>query len=283
MSATTPYAPPSWAPTRRPPPSVAQARATTNRVARTFAIACRLLPRGLRDDVYLLYLVFRTLDDLVDDGRPEAEARIEAVEAWAARDLGPATPETATLSALAARHPLPRDAVADFCAGMRQDLAEETFPTQGDVDRYCYRVAGTVGLVMTAVLGARDPHRAQPAAIALGMAMQRTNILRDIDEDADHGRVYLAQEAIERHGPPLPGRRAALVRQEIARADALYDRGLSGVRELRHGRLAIGAAGGMYREILRQIERDGYGAEPGRAAVSRGRKLAVAARAARFA
>jgi phytoene synthase len=283
MSTTTRYAPPRRAIDRRPPPTVSDARSTTNRVARTFAIACRLLPRRLRHDVYLLYLVFRTLDDLVDDGRPEAEARIEAVESWAARRLAPDTPEIATLRALAARHPLPRDAIADFCAGMRQDLAEATFATQPDVDRYCYRVAGTVGLVMTSVLGARDPRRAGPAAIALGMAMQRTNILRDIDEDAGHGRVYLAQEAIERHGPALPGRREALLREEIARADALYDRGLAGVRELRHGRVAIAAAGGMYREILRQIERDGYGAEPGRAAVTRGRKLTVAARAARFA
>jgi phytoene synthase len=266
-------------PVRAPAP-VAQARTTTNRVGRTFALACRLLPRHLRDDVYLLYLVFRTLDDLVDEGRPEADARVSAVERWAASGVAEATPEVVVLDMLAARHPVPRDAFAEFCAGMRQDLARETFATEADVDRYCFRVAGTVGLVMTAVLGAREVARARPAAIALGMAMQRTNILRDIDEDAASGRVYVAQEAIAHHGPPVPGRRAALLRDEIARADALYDRGLAGVHELRHGRVAIAVAGGMYREILRQIERDGYGVSPGRAVVTGPRKLVAGARAA---
>jgi phytoene synthase len=259
-----------------PHPALAEARATTERVARTFALACRLLPRAVRDDVYLLYLVFRTLDDLVDDGDPDAGARVEAVAAWAEGRSGAWTREVDVLNALAARHPLPRAAFADFCAAMRQDLAREPFATEADVDRYCYRVAGTVGLVMTSVLGARDLRRAEPAAVALGIAMQRTNILRDIDEDAANGRVYVAQEAVMRHGSLQPGRRAALLREQIAIADGFYERGLAGIAELRSGRHAIAAAGGMYREILRQIERDGYGATAGRARVPRSRKLAVA-------
>jgi phytoene synthase len=263
-----------------PHPALGEARATTRRVARTFALACRLLPRTVRDDVYLLYLVFRTLDDLVDEGCPEAGARVEAVTAWAQRRPGERTLEVDVLDALSARHPLPREAVAEFCAGMRQDLACATFATEADVDRYCYRVAGTVGLVMTAVLGARDLRRARPAAVALGIAMQRTNILRDIDEDAANGRVYLAQEAVMRHGAPRPGRRAELLREQIAYADRLYERGLAGVRELRTGGRAIAAAGAMYREILREIERGGYGATWGRARVSWTRKLAAAAGAA---
>ena len=257
-----------------------QAQATTRRVARTFALACRLLPRAVRDDVYLLYLVFRTLDDLVDEGRPEARTRVDAVAAWAAGHPGARTQEVAVLDALAGRHPLPRAAVADFCTGMRQDLARETFATEADVDRYCYRAAGTVGLVMTAVLGARDMDRARPAAVALGIAMQRTNMLRDIDEDLAAGRVFVAQEAVDRHGSLRPGRRASLLREQIAYADRLYDCGLAGVGELRRGRRAIAAAGAMYREILRQIERDGYGATTGRSSVRPARKLVVAARAA---
>jgi 15-cis-phytoene synthase len=261
-------------------PALADARATTNRVARTFSIACRLLPGRMRDDVYLLYLVLRTLDDLVDERRPEAGARVAAVAAWAEGRRGERTREVDVLAALHARHDLPRAAVAEFCAGMRQDMALGTFATEAELDRYCYRVAGTVGLLMTAILGARDPARAEPAAAALGIAMQRTNILRDIDEDAACGRVYLAQETVARFGPPLPGRRAPLLRAQIAYADSLYERGLAGVAELRHGARAIAAAGSMYREILRQIERDGYGARPGRAVVSGPRKLACAARAA---
>jgi len=256
---------------------VGEARATTRRVARTFALACRLLPREVRDDVYLLYLVFRTLDDLVDDGRPEADARIAAVEAWSTGGNGHApTREVAVLADLGTRHVLPRHAFRDFTAGMRRDLEGAAIDTEGELDRYCYQVAGTVGVVMAAVLGTLEP--ADDDAAALGMAMQRTNILRDIDEDLANGRVYVADHTLRRHGSLAPGRREALLRDQIARADALYDQGVAGIAKLRCGRRAIAAAAAMYREILRQIERDGYGARAGRAVVPRRRKVFIAAR-----
>ena len=261
-------------------PRLSEARATTKRVARTFALACRLLPRPLRDDVYLLYLVFRTLDDLVDGGDPEAPARLAAVEAWCAGEPADSR-EARLLSDLERRHPLPRYALVDFCRGMRDDLARTTIETERELDVYCHRVAGTVGIVMAALLGATDPAAPLHAA-ALGKAMQRTNILRDIDEDLGNGRVYLARETLERFGcgavPPPPSEREALLRDQIARADALYELGFDGIVLLPYGRLAIAAAGAMYREILRQIERDGYGLQARRAIVSRKRKLLVAAR-----
>ena len=257
---------------------LAEARSTTRTVARTFAIAVRLLPRELRDDVYLLYLVFRTLDDLVDEHRPEAAARVAAVEAWCAGGEATTT-EARILEDLAARHPLPHDAVADFCAGMRSDLTFVPLRTEAELDTYCYRVAGTVGVVMAALLGTDgDPAEARRTAAALGMAMQRTNILRDIDEDRGNGRTYLAAETVQRFGAPDPGCREALLKDQIARADALYDEGVAGIVLLRAGGRAIRAAAAMFREILRQIERDGYGARAGRATVSRRRKLAIAAR-----
>lgn len=258
------------------------ARATTRRVARTFALACRLLPRDVRDDVYRLYLVFRTLDDLVDEGDPRAEGRVAALEAWCAGDGGAAraTRETRALEALAGRHDLPRDALADFAAGMRMDLDGWSPRTEADLDVYCHRVAGTVGIVMAHVLGfTGEPATVRRTASALGMAMQRTNVLRDLDEDAARGRCYVARETLDRFGPPNPGAREALLRDQIARADALYDEGLSGIPLLSRGRFAIRAAGAMYREILREIERDGYGRLPGRATVGTPRKLAVLARA----
>ena len=256
-----------------------EARSTTREVARTFALACRLLPRDVRDDVYLLYLVFRRLDDLVDDGDPDASERVGAVERWAAGE-DVETPETRILTDLDTRHDLPRDALIDFCAGMREDLEGAVYETEADVDRYCYRVAGTVGVVMTAILGAESMERARPAAAALGMAMQRTNILRDIDEDVANGRVYFARETLATHGSLEPGHREALLRDQIRRADDLYDRGLAGIRELRRGRRAIAAAADMYRELLRQLEAEGYGVRAGRAFVPRSRKLRIAARAA---
>ncbi len=268
-------------PHRSEAPGLTEARATTKRVARTFALACRLLPRPLRDDVYLLYLVLRTLDDLVDDGDPRACERLTAVEAWCAGEPAD-SPEVRLLTDLERRHPLPRYAMADFCRGMRDDVAGAQIATEADLDVYCYRVAGTVGVVMSAVLGATDPAAPSHAA-ALGKAMQRTNILRDIDEDLGNGRVYLARETLACFGcgntPPPPAEREALLRDQIARADALYEVGCAGIPMLPVGRRAITAAGAMYREILRQIERDGYGSQARRAIVSRKRKLLVAARA----
>ncbi|HEV2775720.1 MAG TPA: phytoene/squalene synthase family protein [Solirubrobacteraceae bacterium] len=252
------------------------AKETTRRVARTFALACRLLPRDVRDDVYLLYLVFRTLDDAVDTGEPDAADRLAAVEAWAAGRPASGR-EVRLLDTLARRHPLPRHELAEFCAGMRDDLAGTPITDEAELDRYCYRVAGTVGVVMAHVLGMHDSERALPAAAALGMAMQRTNILRDIDEDLSAGRVYVAQSTLERFGGSLQaGRREALLRDQIARADALYERGCAGIELLARGQRAITAAAAMYREILRQIEREGYGAQGGRAVVPRRRKLLVA-------
>jgi phytoene synthase len=260
---------------RRDDALTCEARDTTRRVGRTFAIACRLLPRALRGDVYRLYFVFRTLDDLVDDRDPEAEARIAAVARWSrGGDVG--SRETEILADLASRYSIPRPAVLDFCRGMRDDLAAIPIETEAELDAYCYRVAGTVGIVMAAMLGTRG--NADGQAAALGMAMQRTNILRDIDEDHDNGRIYLAGETLARFGGAEPGCREDLLRDQIARADALYDVGISGICRLRHGRRAIAAAAGMYREILRQIEREGYGRCAGRAVVPSRRKLMIAAR-----
>lgn len=279
------------------------ARATIERVARSFSLAARLLPHGVRDDVDLLYLALRSLDDLVDvearrggAERSAAERRIAAVERWARGDeaVADADPELLVFADLAARHPLlPRDAVADFLSGMRADLAGPRIATEEELERYCYQVAGTVGRLMASLLGVRtgDEARADAAARALGIAMQRTNILRDIDEDLANGRTYVSDEAL-RAANLLPGSdagpgslrdgdRRALLRDQIARADAAYEQGIAGIGLLRHGQRSIAAAAALYREILRQIERDGLGARrPHRPVVGRWRKARLILRAA---
>ena len=286
-----------------------EARQTINRVARSFSLAARLLPNQIRNDVELLYLVLRTLDDLVDvdvraggSTRDAAERRIAAIEAWASGEGIGATaanaPEVSRelliLDDLARRHPdLPRDAVHDFLAGMRADLAGPQIETDQDAAHYCYQVAGTVGRLMASMLGVAPSHEreAERAARALGSAMQRTNILRDIDEDLANGRVYLSAASLRAHNiDPAAASgstslrdadRGELLRDEIARADAEYDEGLNGIRYLTHGGRSIRAAALLYREILRQIERDGYGARrPHRPVVGRARKAALLARAA---
>ena len=285
-----------------------EARRTINRVARSFSLAARLLPNQIRNDVELLYLVLRTLDDLVDvdvraggSTRDAAERRIDAIETWASgNEIGASTGAAAEVSRellilddLARRHPdLPRDAVHDFLAGMRADLAGPQIATDDDAAHYCYQVAGTVGRLMASMLGVTSGHEreADRAARALGSAMQRTNILRDIDEDLANGRVYLSAASLRAHGVDPAAQsgpkslrdadRGELLRAEIARADAEYDEGLNGIRYLQHGGRSIRAAALLYREILRQIERDGYGTRrPHRPVVGRARKATLLARA----
>ena len=130
----------------------------------------------------------------------------------------------ALLADLATRHPLPRPALVDFCLGMRDDLRATPIETEAELDVYCHRVAGTVGVVMAAMLGATDP-AAPRRADALGQAMQRTNILRDIDEDLGNGRVYLARETLERlcsgRAAAAGAARGAAARPDRARRRAL--------------------------------------------------------------
>jgi phytoene synthase len=243
----------------------------------------------------------RTLDDLVDEGDPRAAEELAHVEGWAAGEA-PRSCLAPILEELAGRHPgFPRDAVADFCAGMRADLDGVRTATDADLDRYCYQVAGTVGRLMAALLGIRPGREAEAeiAARRLGGAMQRTNILRDLVADAGLGRVYLPDSSFVAAGfgpdeltferkrellaslPSLPAEvRRVLVGREIALADADYAAGIAGIGALRRGSRSIAAAGRLYREILRQIERDDYGASGRRAVVPRGRKALLVVRTA---
>lgn len=269
-------------PTRSARPTDAylpEAEEVMQNVARTFSLAAKLLPAVVRDDVVLLYLVLRTLDDLVDEQSPEAADAVGAVETWLVTGET-TTRETVILQDLADRHPLPRPALSAFLQGMRDDLAPPAIETEADLDVYCYRVAGAVGEMMAAILGVWNDE-AWGAARALGNAMQRTNILRDVDEDLANGRVYLAAETLARFGITdlAVQDRTELYRDQIARADALYDQGLAGVPMLTHGGRSVAAAGAMYREILRQIERRGYGADRSRAVVSAPRKAVIVAKA----
>jgi phytoene synthase len=256
-----------------------EAEAVMQNAARTFSLAARLLPATVRDDVVLLYLVLRTLDDLVDEQSPDAADAVAAVETWLVTDET-STRETVILADLTERYGLPRPALIAFLQGMRDDLAAPTIQTEGDLDVYCYRVAGCVGELMASILGVWDD-AAWSAARALGNAMQRTNILRDVDEDLANGRVYLAADTLARFGITdlVTQDRTELYRDQISRADTLYDQGLAGVPMLVHGGRSIAAAGAMYREILRQIERGGYGAGRDRSVVSRPRKAALVASA----
>lgn len=281
----------------------------------TFAPAMALLPARARADVESLYRVLRTLDDLVDNDDPRASERVQAVERWAGGDAGgPAggwaggsmsnvadaraadtdagraaetgdapdtraaeTDEARALAQLARTHPLSRGSLLEFCAGMRHDIVRATVETDEDFMRYCQQAGGSVGVVLADILGTTS-QEGQERMATLGRAMQVTNILRDIDEDRAHGRVYISRSAIERFGEPAPGAREALLRDHIARADVLYEEGIQAIGLLREGRRAMALAAVLYREILREIEREGYGSRPGRVVVAPWRRRLLAAR-----
>lgn len=244
--------------------------------ASTFSAGLLLLPRHLQEDARHLYHLLRTIDDLVDEGDPRADERVKALEEWA-QGGHPETPEARTLEQLSRRYPLSRQAFTDFCEGMRADLIEAAMSTEAELERYCECAGGTVGIMLAGLLGTSHPCGEAKMAM-LGTAMQRTNILRDIDEDLTRGRVYIASSTIERFGFPHPGQREELLRDQIARADALFAEGLTAIPMLREGRRAMGLSGILYREILRQIEREGFGRKAGRAKIPNWRKQILIAR-----
>ncbi len=231
----------------------------------TFSAGIRLLPRDLQADARQFYYLLRTIDDLVDEEDPLAEQRIEAIERWAHHQEAD-TPETRILIDLSNRHPLPPQALIEFCKGMRCDLAHEAIKDEGDLERYCQYVGGAIGVVLAKMFGTSHPDGERKMAL-LGRASQRTNILRDIDEDLAHGRLYIARTTIERFGSPSPGTREKLLRDQIARADQLYDEGLDAIPLLTRGQRGMALSAALYREILRQIEQAGYGRTAGRVTV----------------
>jgi phytoene synthase len=242
----------------------------------TFSAGIRLLPRDLQLDARQLYHLLRTIDDLVDEEDPYAEQRVESIERWAHRRNAD-TPETRILTDLSRRYPLPPQALLEFCEGMRHDLTRTVIEDEDDLERYCQYVGGSIGVVLAKMFGTLRPDGESKMAV-LGRAFQRTNILRDIDEDLANGRLYVARTTIERFGPPSPGARKELLRDQIARADRLYDDGLDAIPLLTRGRRGMALAAALYREILRQIERAGYGRAPGRVAVPAGRVRALTAK-----
>jgi len=242
----------------------------------TLAPGIRLMPDEVRGEVYLLYHVLWTLDDLVDEDRPEAAERITAVERWA-RGEPAQTPETRALSKIAERRTVAPDALLTFCHGMRHDMARATIDTEDELETYCQQVGGAVGIILARMLGSADAESERRMA-TLGRAVQRTNILRDIDADAAQNRVYIPSMLIERFGPPTAGRREDLLRDQIAKADALYDRALTRSPLVATGQRGVMLAAALYREVLRQIEREGFGRRPGRVVVPTWRRRMISTR-----
>ena len=267
--------------------------AITAEQARNFSYGIRLLPREKRQAMSALYAMARRIDD-VGDGDSPAEVKISDLAAIR-KDLGRVSsrdidvsddPVLVALADAATRFALPMTALDELVDGCEMDVTGTTYRTFDDLVGYCRRVAGTVGRLSLAVYGSADRERAEPLADALGVALQITNILRDIVEDHEQmGRIYLPEEDRERFGigPGLDGPRdrlLALILFEAARAERWYDEGLQLLPLLdRRSRACTAAMAGIYRRLLTRIQREPEAVLRGRISLSGTQKAVIAARA----
>jgi phytoene synthase len=242
----------------------------TGSEARNFSYGIRLLPAPKRQAMSALYALARRIDD-IGDGTGPADERLAAL-AGVRTDVATALADPAAvaddavlvaLADTAKRYPIPIPAIDELIQGCELDVAGTQYATIDDLVGYCRKVAGTVGRLSLGVFGTADPAKAEPLADALGVALQLTNICRDIVEDRDQmGRIYLPLQDIERFEcrPDLSGPDEAvigLLLYESARAQVWYEEGLQLLPMLdRRSRACTAAMAGIYRRLLDRIRRD---------------------------
>jgi 15-cis-phytoene synthase len=243
---------------------------------RTFYKASRLLPDEKRRAVRALYAFCRITDDIIDRAGNEPEA---ALAAWKQRSLvAPPEPDDLVVLAWAdarARYRIPTAYAEQLIDGVARDLTTTCYASFDDLAAYCYGVASTVGLLTMHIIGFAG-REAIPYAVKLGVALQLTNILRDVREDWAAGRVYLPQDELAafglddadinrlstaglHHKGSAADRWRAFMRFQVERNRQIYGEATPGIAWLDPaGRLAIAAAAGLYRDILERIAaRDG--------------------------
>ncbi|HEY4441393.1 MAG TPA: squalene/phytoene synthase family protein [Candidatus Elarobacter sp.] len=263
-------------------------RAIARTHSKSFYLSSLFLDEPRRRAVWAVYAFCRTADDLVDRPGP-GEARLAALDAWETRlrDAYAASADEPILIALAdaaRRFAIPIEPALELLRGARMDVTVDRYETFAQLGDYCYLVASTVGKLVLPVLGAtsRDAER---YAVTLGRAMQMTNILRDVGEDARLGRIYLPLDELRRFGcseasilegivdEPF----VALMRYQVARVRALYHDAEPGIALLApRSRYTVRLALALYRQILERIEANGYDAFARRAYVPLRAKLLTA-------
>ena len=223
----------------------------------------------------------------MDDARDSDEATARLAHARDVLDLAYSAepmipPGLLAFRATVRERSIPRDLFDDLLDGMAMDLTLDRYPDFPSLERYCYRVAGVVGLMMTHVFGFRD-RSCLPNAVALGIAMQLTNILRDVAEDLGRGRIYLPRDELAAFGVTeaqlaegrVDANFRALIRFQIARARRLYAEAEPGIPALvgATSRLTVRLMGRLYAGILDAIERQDLDVFRARAHVPIARKL----------
>jgi phytoene synthase len=251
--------------------------------SRSFSWASWFLPADRRDDASVVYALCRLIDDIADESDGADKARVElSLLRQELEGVGDARPIVAAFLDVVDRRNMDVLYALELIAGVESDLGKVCFRSDRDLLRYCYRVAGTVGLMMCAVLGVDDP-AAFPHAIDLGVAMQLTNICRDVLEDAERGRVYLPAKRLRKVGVDpnslLDGtadaqKVSAVVCDLLALAERYYHSADGGMAHIpARSRLAIVVASRIYRAIGVQLRLNGGDALAGRTIVSGSLKM----------
>ncbi len=259
----------------------------------SFYYSFLFLPPERRRAITALYAFCREVDDVVDDPIDSTVARAKL--AWWREEIAAAfagTPQHPVARALApvvASYGLPQAHFQTVIDGMTMDLERSRYSDFPELEKYCHRVAGTVGLMSAEIFGYANPATRQYAR-DLGIAFQLTNIVRDVGEDARRGRIYLPQDELARHGVTetglLKGESGAgfraLIAQEVSRARTWYDRAIGALPAedacAQRPGLVMAA---IYRALLDQVARDGYRVLDHRIALTPLRKLWIAWKTAR--
>ncbi len=248
-----------------------EASRITRNKARSFYLASLFLPRSVRRDTHIMYAFYRTVDDLVDEVSPgvdraEVRALLREWKACFHLDSVPSNPFVAAARDLAERAHIPSELLCMVLDGAMMDLDLRTVKTRDELQRYAVLVAGSVGMVMCHLLGRHD-EESLLAACDLGVAMQYTNVMRDVGEDLQRGRVYLPVADLERCGYSvaeldqyhLNEAFCSVMRSLASDARRYYASGMSGIARLDHSvQFSIYLAATLYSRILDDIEKHAF-------------------------
>ncbi len=276
--------------TRPAPADLEACRAAIRHGSKSFHAASRLLPARMRDPALALYAFCRLADDAVDLNAEKRAAVLSLSDrldrAYAGRPVD--SPADRAFAAMVAAHDMPRALPEALLEGFAWDAVGRRYATLSELRAYSARVAAAVGAMMTVLMGVREAD-ALARACDLGVAMQLTNIARDVGEDAAEGRLYLPLDWLVEAGvdpeaflaSPMPSPAlAGVVRRLLAEAQRLYFRAEAGIAALPpSARPAIFAARLIYAEIGARVRDAGHDSLSRRAVTSPGRKLALAAEA----
>lgn len=266
------------------------ARKLTAHYSKSFYISAKMLPKDRRWATYALYGFCRYADNLIDNPRHRSSQELIAEANYISEEIKIAYrsgesehPILKPFIAVAKSYGIPMEYPLDLLKGVVMDIQTNRYQNFDDLYVFAYRVAGVVGLMMTYVLGYKD-NAAFEYAEKLGIAMQLTNILRDVKEDKNMGRIYLPQDEMARFkvsendifSENMTDRLHALMKFQVDRAQQYYDEANPGIKLLKpESRFAIYSASKIYNGILHKIEYRDYNPFLGRVFVPQTKKIGI--------